>query len=198
MTRAFAYIAGSLGVLLSAAAAAVVVITGANASFLTIYLVACLMSLLGAMVALRTPRNSVGWLMCGFAVLMSLVHLPAGYAYLEPASPLAMPAAWLSAWDWVLVAGLTLPLISVRFPDGDNAAPAVDVLAVAGRRCSRLESLSGVAISPLRSSRFQSGWRRHCSPMRAHPARSRAICSAASGYAVKRCWPSLTACPQHR
>jgi len=59
-----AWTLGAAGVAGCLAAAYVVVALAAPASLLPIYVVGILMGVLGAMVASRQPRNSVGWLMC--------------------------------------------------------------------------------------------------------------------------------------
>lgn len=136
--RTLAWALGLLGAVACAAAAGVSVALGAPVQFLLIYLVGVMMGLLGALVASREPRNSIGWLMCATSLATSLVQLPAGYAYFalvaqHGAWPLGSAAAWLGAWSWVPVQ-VTLPLIAVRFPDG-KVPPRwwfVDWLAITG------------------------------------------------------------------
>ena len=82
-----------------------------------------LMGVLGALIASRQPRNSIGWLMGITSLTTSLVNLPTDYAYAalvrtNGALPFGTEALWLGSWASVPVFGLLLPLILVRFPDG--------------------------------------------------------------------------------
>lgn len=120
-------------------AAAVVLALGVVPSLLVAYLGAVAFALLGALVAAREPRNSIGWIMCVVAPTLCLAHLPAGYGYLAEVVhhgewPLGGVGVWLSAWGYVPALGLLIPLVSVRFPDG-IVPPRwrfVDWLAAAG------------------------------------------------------------------
>jgi hypothetical protein len=133
-----AWILGVAGTLACCAGAAVSIAFRAPDSLLPAYVVGGLMAVLGAVIATREPRNSIGWLMCAVALAVSLIHLPAGYAYYALAIqhgswPLGSLFAWWAAWSWVPQLAL-LPLISVRFPDGkaQGHMRAVDWLAIAG------------------------------------------------------------------
>jgi hypothetical protein len=89
---------------------------------LLVYLIGILLALLGALVAAREPRNTIGWLMVAYAWLVSLMQTIAGYGYASlgvhhGAWPLGSLAALLGAWIWVPSVGF-LALIAVRFPDG--------------------------------------------------------------------------------
>jgi hypothetical protein len=80
--------------------------------------------LLGALIAARQPRNSIGWLMIVFAWLASLFQVSAGYGYAALAVHhgawlLGSFAAWIGAWIWTPAVGF-LALIAVRFPDGQR------------------------------------------------------------------------------
>ncbi|HEV2218178.1 MAG TPA: hypothetical protein VGV88_11460 [Candidatus Dormibacteraeota bacterium] len=82
-----------------------------------------LMGLLGAVVAAREPRNSIGWLMCVASVSTALVTLPTDYGYdalvlQHGALPFGKPVLWFGAWASIPLFGLILPLILGRFPDG--------------------------------------------------------------------------------
>ena len=112
--------AGTAGCVLGAAAS---IWLATPASFLLIYAIGVLLGLLGALVAARAPRNSVGWLMIALAWLVSIVHVAGAYGYAalviqHNAWPLGSLAAWLGGWIWVPSFGF-LALIAVRFPDGD-------------------------------------------------------------------------------
>ena len=95
---------------------------GAPRTFLLVYLIGILLALLGALVAAREPGNSIGWLMVGYAWLVSPMQTIAGYGYASlgvnhGAWALGSLAALIGAWIWVPSVGF-LALIAVRFPDG--------------------------------------------------------------------------------
>jgi hypothetical protein len=134
-----AWALGGTGTVLCCASAGVVVWLHAVNSFLLIYVVAILMGVLGALVAMREPRNSIGWLMCAWSLTSGLlIHLPSGYAYFALVVqhgnwPLGSFAMWLGMWSWVSSL-IILPSMSIRFPDGSarRRARAVDWVTVAG------------------------------------------------------------------
>lgn len=148
--RTLAWTLGLAGAVACVSGAGVATAFAAPTQFLLVYLLGVLMGLLGALVASREPRNSIGWLMCATSLAISLIHLPAGYAYFalviqHGVWPLGAPAAWLGAWSWV-PSQVFLPLIAVRFPNG-KVPPRwrfVDWLAIAG---TALFSL-GIALEP--------------------------------------------------
>ena len=128
-----------MGAVACVAGAGVALAFRAPITFQVVYLVGILMGLLGALIASRESRNSIGWLMCATSLATGLFHLPTGYGYfalvIEHGSwPLGSVAVWLGAWGWALALGLSLPLIAVRFPDGrvPDRWRAVDVLAITG------------------------------------------------------------------
>lgn len=91
-------------------------------SFLLVYAIGILMAVLGALIAARHPRNSVGWLMIAFAWMASVVQLPSAYGYLaleihHGAWPVGSLSAWLGGWVWVPAVGF-IAIIAARFPDG--------------------------------------------------------------------------------
>ena len=149
--KVVAWTLGLGGVVACIAAAGVVLAFGAPSTFLVTYLVGVVLGLIGALVASREPRNSIGWLMCAGSIAVSLTHLPAGYGYFalvvqHGAWPLGGVAIWLGAWGYAVILGLFLPLISVRFPDG-KVRPRwrfVDWLAVAGT----VLFAAGIALQP--------------------------------------------------
>jgi hypothetical protein len=149
--RAVAWALGLTGVAACIAAAAVVLAFGAPSTFLVTYLVGIVLGLIGALVASREPRNSIGWLMCASSIAVSFTHLPAGYGYFalvvqHGAWPLGGFAIWLGAWGYVPILGLFLPVIADRFPDG-KVMPRwrfVDWVAIAGT----LLFASGIALQP--------------------------------------------------
>lgn len=91
-------------------------------SFLLDYMNGVLLAVLGALIAVRQPRNSVGWLMIVFAWLASSFQAVSGYGYAALGVhhgdwPLGSVAAWMGAWLWIPVVGFIAPL-AVRFPNG--------------------------------------------------------------------------------
>ena len=95
---------------------------GVPRNFLLNYLDGVMVALLGALIAARQPRNSIGWLMIVFACFASLFQVVAGYGFAalavhHGAWPLGSLAAWLGAWIWAPTMGF-IALIAVRFPDG--------------------------------------------------------------------------------
>jgi len=129
---------GALGIVACLVAGGIVVMLSAPTSFLLIDGVGIVLAGLGALVISRQPGNSIGWLMCLTALGASLVHLPAGYAYVALVGggaplPFGGMAAWLSAWSWVPVLAF-LPLIAVRFPEGrvQRRWRAVDWVSIGG------------------------------------------------------------------
>jgi hypothetical protein len=77
----------------------------------------------GALVAVRLPRNPIGWLFLALGALLGLVFLASGYAdYTLLAEPGAWPAGewavWLLSWSF-LVPLVTAPtLLFLLFPTG--------------------------------------------------------------------------------
>jgi hypothetical protein len=77
----------------------------------------------GALVASREPRNSIGWLFCAVGVPFGLSGVAHGWAvYTLFANPGALPAGEEAAWlaNWVFVPPLFAipPLLFLLFPDG--------------------------------------------------------------------------------
>lgn len=150
-TTMLAWALGLAGALACVGGAAVVLAFGVPYVFLVVYLVGVLMGILGALIATREPHNSIGWLMCATSLATSFLHLPVGYAYAalvtqHGAWPLGSVAAWLGAWGWTPVLGLSWPLIAVRFPDGKlpSRSRLVDWLAITGTAIFAL----GITLEP--------------------------------------------------
>jgi len=79
-------------------------------------------TLIGAIVAIRRPRNLIGRFLLANGVFWALTELEfeyAVYALVGRASPLpgGMLAAWLCSWQWTINVGL-YPVLFVIFPDG--------------------------------------------------------------------------------
>lgn len=80
-------------------------------------------ALVGTLVALREPRNAVGWLLLGIGIAFGVQA--AADAYIAGAAPLPgrTAVAWFAAWVWFLwiyLAALVLPLV---FPTGRTSSP---------------------------------------------------------------------------
>jgi hypothetical protein len=84
----------------------------------------------GGLLASRLPRNPVGWLLCSTGFFMALTSITYGYAgrALDPASgvgpDLAVAAAWITSWTWVLPLLGAPTLLFLLFPDGRPTSPA--------------------------------------------------------------------------
>lgn len=95
---------------------------GVPRTFLMNYVDGVMVALLGALIAARQPRNSIGWLMIVFGCFASLFQVVAGYGYAalavhHGAWPFGSLAAWLGSWVWAPAIGF-IALIAVRFPAG--------------------------------------------------------------------------------
>ncbi len=71
----------------------------------------------GALIAVRRPRNAVGWLL--LAITLAFAARALGLVYvLTPSNPGFLAVAWVASWAWsvwMALAGIFLPLV---FPDG--------------------------------------------------------------------------------
>ena len=84
--------------------------------------------LVGALVALRRPRNAIGWILLAIGVAWSLFGLSQVYAvYGLFTDPGAVPrpdlALALGAWLWVPAVGLMATFLLLLFPDGHLSSP---------------------------------------------------------------------------
>jgi hypothetical protein len=124
--RTLAWALGMTGALACAAAGGATLSLGLSDQVLPLasgYLFGILMGVLGALICVREPRNSIGWLMGLTSVWTSQINLPSDYAYAalvtnHGAWPFGSVALWFSTWASIPVFGLFLPLILARFPDG--------------------------------------------------------------------------------
>jgi len=92
-------------------------------SWLLIPLYPLVLAAVGTLIASRRPENSIGWLMCGAAMLGALVELGRYYSYysLAAGSPGLVGVewvAWLARWVWLPWLMLQLVYLPVLFPDG--------------------------------------------------------------------------------
>lgn len=98
---------------------------------------------MGALLMAARPRNVIGWIMAGSALLMSLSAAGDYYAAWVMTSrgrpdPLAIIGAWLQSWYWMLLLGLVFIGLPLLFPDGRLPSrrwwppAALGVIGVAG------------------------------------------------------------------
>jgi len=89
---------------------------------------AVLFSTMGVVVAVRRPRNRIGWIYLAAGILSAIQGLGEEYAtYALLARPGSLPGgvwmAWLQNWIWVPVVGLYLGYIPLLLPEGHLASP---------------------------------------------------------------------------
>jgi hypothetical protein len=109
-------------------------------------------SVVGAVVASRHPRNTIGWLFSGTGLMVGLGSITGGYAELWLASNygakmLAEASAWFSSWSYIPLVLVPPSLLLLLFPDGRLTSPRwrpvawCAVLGIVG-------SIAGVALEP--------------------------------------------------
>jgi hypothetical protein len=85
------------------------------------------LAVVGALVAARQPRNAIGWLFLGAAMMLAVSDLADGYALLAlsdgSSMPIGVAAAWLSSWLWVPAFYGMPSLLLLLFPDGHLLNP---------------------------------------------------------------------------
>ncbi len=96
---------------------------GVSARFFSAVLVAYLVyAVVGAMILVRRPANTVGWILGAIGFFPLVGNLAGEYALHALAAPsrhwpLLAPALWLNAWYFAAAVG-PLPLLFLLFPDG--------------------------------------------------------------------------------
>jgi hypothetical protein len=85
-------------------------------------------SVVGAMVASRRPRNTIGWLFCSVGLVVGLDALARGYAEFWLASSsgsksLGETAAWFASWSWTILVVVPTSFLLLLFPDGRLPSP---------------------------------------------------------------------------
>jgi hypothetical protein len=85
-------------------------------------------SVVGAIIASRHPRNTIGWLFCSVGVTIGLNSFAGDYAEFWLASGFGMrslgeTAAWFSSWLWILLVYVPTSLLLLLFPDGRLPSP---------------------------------------------------------------------------
>jgi hypothetical protein len=86
-------------------------------------------SIVGAIIASRHPRNTIGWLFCGVGVTIGLNSFAGDYAEFWIASGfgisgLGETAAWFSSWAWILLTYVPTSFVLLLFPTGGYPRPA--------------------------------------------------------------------------
>jgi hypothetical protein len=85
-------------------------------------------SIVGAIIASRHPRNTIGWLFCGVGVTIGLNSFAGDYTEFWIASGFGMSglgemAAWFSSWAWILLTYVPTSFALLLFPDGRLPSP---------------------------------------------------------------------------
>jgi len=85
-------------------------------------------SLVGAIIASRHPRNTIGWIFCSVGLVAGLNALAWGYAVFwfsggSGSRSLAETAAWFSSWSWTLEVVVPTTFLLLLFPDGRLPSP---------------------------------------------------------------------------
>ncbi|MFN8487233.1 MAG: hypothetical protein U0350_06545 [Caldilineaceae bacterium] len=89
--------------------------------------IAAVFPVVGALIAVRQPRNPIGWLFCGMGLSQAGATFLVYYAaYTLLVKPGVLPggeiAAWLAIWSWQPGFAL-LPLLLLLFPNGRLLSP---------------------------------------------------------------------------
>jgi len=85
-------------------------------------------SVVGAIIASRHSRNTIGWLFCCVGVTIGLNSFVGDYAEFWLASGFGMSslgetAAWFSSWLWTLLVYVPTSFLLLLFPDGRLPSP---------------------------------------------------------------------------
>jgi hypothetical protein len=85
-------------------------------------------SVVGAVVASRHPRNTIGWMFCSVGLVEGFATLTRGYAEFWLASgwgstSLGETAAWFSSWAWTPLVVVPTTFLLLLFPDGRLPSP---------------------------------------------------------------------------
>src|SRR5215207_7063647 len=97
-------------------------------------------SVVGAIIASRHPRNTIGWLFCSIGLIVGLDTLAWGYAEFwysgnSGSRSLVETAAWFSSWSSTLLVVVPTTFLLLLFPDGRLPSPLWRSLALCARLC---------------------------------------------------------------
>jgi hypothetical protein len=86
-------------------------------------LVALTFGSVGAVVSIRRPTHTIGWLFLAVGVLYALEalgieYVVAGVLAIPGSLPLVTPIAWFLTWGWIPPVALALVYLPLLFPDG--------------------------------------------------------------------------------
>jgi hypothetical protein len=100
---------------------------GAASSFVLTLAIVLTFSVVGAIVASRHPRNTIGWIFCTVGLEAGLGSLAGGYAEFWLASGwgsqrLGATAAWFATWAWIYQT-VAMTFLLLLFPDGRLPSP---------------------------------------------------------------------------
>jgi len=100
---------------------------GAASSFVLTSAIVLTFSVVGAIVASRHPRNTIGWIFCTVGLEAGLGSLAGGYAEFWLASgwglqSLGATAAWFASWAWI-VQTVAMTFLLLLFPNGRLPSP---------------------------------------------------------------------------
>src|SRR5215213_4519592 len=91
-----------------------------DSSVVTNLLTLLTFSVVGAIIASRHPRNTIGWLFCSVGVTIGLNSFAGDYAEYWLAGGTSMKsfaetAAWFSSWAWVLLTYVPISFVLLLF-----------------------------------------------------------------------------------
>jgi hypothetical protein len=111
------------GVFAALAAGTVVLVLRGEADSDQLFVVLCTgFALVGALVAVREPRNAVGWLLLSIALSFAFTFLADSYIA-RAGRPFEVTVAWLDNWVWYLRLYLAVTALPLVFPDGRLLSP---------------------------------------------------------------------------
>ena len=109
------------------------------------------LTLVGGFVALRVPRNPVGWLLevaglCAAVGIFGGTYVTFDHAN-EAGLPAVVPVAWLSSWTVVTALGILIIYVPLLFPTGRFLSPRWRRFGIAGI-AGATASVVGAAFMP--------------------------------------------------
>jgi signal transduction histidine kinase len=94
-------------------------------------------SVVGAFVAARKPKNAIGWMLCALGLSLALLYTGTDYANRalvdRPGSiPFGEVVAWSTGWTWIPLPTLMVIFLPLTFPTGRLLSPRWRPFAWAG------------------------------------------------------------------